>query len=570
MKKSVNIKIGGAAGEGIKSVGLILSKTLMRAGFCTFDYTEYPSLIRGGHNTYQTHTSSQKVYSQVKLVDLLIALNRETIDFHQDELNTRSLVLYDPDEIKIDKKEKLIGKYLPIPFIKLATQKGGLPVMANNVALGAVMFLIGLSPQILKAVVGEIFSGKGGTIIKQNQQAVQAGFDYAQQKFATERIQLEKATKKEDKILLSGNEAMALGAISGGLKFYAAYPMTPVTGILHYLAARAKEYKLVVKHAEDEISVINLALGASFAGVRAMVATSGGGFCLMTEGLSMAGEMELPLVVVEGSRSGPSSGMPTWHDQGDLKFVINASHGEFPRIVLAPGDVREAFTLTHQALLLAEKYQLPVIILTDKYLAETAQSILKPQTNWQNNRYGLVSNPGKTFKRYQLIATGISGRSVPGQPNGVYLCNSYEHDEYGFATEDASTRIKMVEKRLKKFVTLASETEKMMQPVFGNPQAKIGLISWGSNKGPILQALEAGIEASFLHLNVLWPFPKKQVQQFLKGKTKVIDIECNSTAQLASLVKEHTGYEIKNKLLKYDGRPFYPEEIVEKIKMYNK
>lgn len=567
MRKSINIKIGGHAGEGIKSVGLVLSKTFVRAGFFAFDYTEYPSLIRGGHNTYQTHISGSQVFSQVQNIDILIALNRETIDKHQAELTDQSLIIYDPKEFSLTDLKKLKGNYLAIPLIELAVKAGGQPVMANNVALGAVMFFTKGPIEILSQIIAEVFADKGPKIIEPNKRAAQAGFIFAQNNFKDKSVVLDSPTQKEEKILLTGNEAIGLGSIAAGMKFYAAYPMTPATSILHFLASKAKQYNLLVKHAEDEISVINMALGASFAGARSMVATSGGGFCLMSEALGMAGIMELPIVIVEGMRSGPSSGMPTWHDQGDLLFMIHASHGEFPRMVLAPGDPQEAFDLTRQAFYFAEKFQIPVIILTDKYLAESPSSIKVSQNIWQNERYSFMTEfKDSDYQRYLPTADGISPRSIPGQENLVYLSNSYEHDNYGFATEEVEIRNKMVNKRNLKFDTLSKEAESVPLPIYGDLNSETAVISWGSNKGPILQALQTSDRKfSFLHLNRLWPFPKKQMIDFLVHKSRLIDIECNSTAQLASLVREQTGVDIKQRLLKYDGRPFYPEEIKEKI-----
>ncbi len=565
MKKSLNIKIAGAAGEGIKSTGLILSKSFVRTGYQNFDYSEYPSLIRGGHNTYQTHIGLKQVYSQIRKVDLLIALNKEAVDLHQKELTASSLVIYDPGEFKLKSKRDLLGHYLPIPLIELAGKAGGKPVMANTVGLGAVTFLTGIDLSILKGVIREIFAKKSEVLSRQNQQVAQAGFDYAKDNLSTHRFDLSRPEDKKKKILLTGNEAVALGAVAGGMKFFAAYPMTPATSILHFLAAKARKTGLVVKHAEDEISVINMALGASFAGVRSMVATSGGGFALMSEALGMAGIMELPIVIVEAMRAGPSTGMPTWHDQGDLHFVLHASQGEFPRMVLAPGDSQEAFKLSYQAFYFAEKYQLPVIILSDKYLAESPMTMRKPKDKWRNSRFGFTTK-ATAFKRYQLTKNGISPRSIPGQKGGVHLSNSYDHDQLGYATEEIKPRNKMVEKRLRKLATLAREAAKVKQPLFGNLPAKIGIISWGSNKGPILQAIKNLKQVAFLHLNILWPFPKKQVEDFLSQVDIALGLECNATAQLADLIREQTGLEIKHKLLKYDGRPFYPEEIVEKIR----
>ena len=580
MKRSINIKIAGAAGEGIKSVGLMLSKSFVKAGYFTFDYMEYPSLIRGGHNTYQANISNSPIWSQAKKIDILICLNKQGLKLHKDELKKDSLVIFDPETVLVEaekpleeKKPANNGLNLTIPLKKIATDAGGLPIMANLAGLGAVMFLTGMDIKYLFLVIKQNFSKKGQEMVEQNQKVAALGFEFAERKYSDHKIDLQEASNKQEKILLTGNEAISLGAIAGGMKFYSAYPMTPATSILHYLASKAKEQGLVVKHAEDEISVINMALGASFAGVRVMTATSGGGFALMSEALGIAGIMELPIVIVEGMRTGPSSGMPTWHDQGDLNFVLYASQGEFPRMIISPGDVEENFYLTKQAFYFAEKYQLPVIILTDKYMAESLTTIKLPESVSENEKRSFNLEPVSPFERYKDSENGISLRTIPGQDKGVYLSNSYEHDLFGFATEEIEMRNLMVEKRLRKFETLKKEVCQIKQHVLGDPDAEIGIVSWGSNKGPIVEALKIlegkGTKASCLNLNVIWPFPEKQVVDYLSGKKFVIDIECNSTAQLAGLIRQHTGIEIKERLLKYDGRPFYPEEIVTKLAELN-
>jgi 2-oxoglutarate ferredoxin oxidoreductase subunit alpha len=560
MKKSFNIKIGGQAGEGIKVAGLILARALTRLGFSLFGYSEYPSLIRGGHNTYQIQASIDQVFSQIKKIDFLIALNQETINLHQKELTKNSLILYDPGEFSLP-QGKLIGQYLPIKFIELAKQAGGQPLMANMVALGAVLGLLGLPLTTLNQVIAKEFSDKPQEITLLNQKASATGKKAVSRKFSLTLPQ-----KQGKKIILTGNEAVSLGAIAGGLKFYAAYPMTPATSILHYLAAKAKKADIFVKHTEDEISAINMAIGASFSGARSMVATSGGGLCLMAEAISLAGVSETPVVIVNAMRPGPALGMPTWTAQGDLKFVLNIGHDEFPRIVLAPGDGQEAFHLTKLALELAEKYQLPVFILTDKYLSESDFSLAPFTPTYQNQRWGITKKlnkeSSKRFKRYQITKNGLSFRSLPGQAGGIYCANSYEHEETGLGTESGKMRNLMMDKRMKK---LALITEEIPQPpIFGPRKAQVSLISWGSNKGPILEMLKTEKNINFLHLSWLWPFPLQPVKKFIQSAKKVICLEANATSQLASLIREQTGLAVES-LLKYNGRPFYPEEILNSI-----
>ena len=562
-RSSLNIKIAGQAGEGIKVSGLILNKAFSRLGFFTFGYSEYPSLIRGGHNTYQLVAASQPVYAADPQIDILIALNQESILLHQPELHASSLVIYDPDEFSLPRR-KLKGEYLAIPLIKLATQAGGQPLMANAVAQGAVLSLLNLPLTSLLALYQQVFAQKGKAVVAQNQKAASAGAEFVTKNFKKHLRSLSLPQKKEKHLIVTGNEAIALGAIAGGLKFYAAYPMTPATSILHFLASVASQQKIVVKHTEDEIGAINMALGASFAGLRAMTATSGGGLCLMAEGISLAGVAELPIVIVNAMRPGPALGMPTWTAQGDLQFVLHIGHDEFPRLVFAPGDAQEAFELTYRAFTLAEKYQLPVIILSDKYLSESDFTCQPFPASSTHRRYGFISQPTSSYRRYRLTSTGVSLRTVPGQKNGLHVLNSYEHDSYGFATEDGPTRSQQMRKRFLKLKIM--EKELLPQPIFHPEAKKLGIISWGSNKGAILQAIYDQPDIGFLHLNRLWPFPSEQVVDFIHRVRQVLVVENNSQAQLAQLIEQQTGIRIKKRLLKYDGRPFWPQEIKRELK----
>jgi len=566
MKKPFSIKIGGPAGKGVKVSGLVLARALSRLGFSTFSYSEYPSLVRGGHNTYQVCFSSEEVFSIIKKIDLLIALNQETIKLHQKELDQSSLILYDPEQIKLP-KGKLIGHYLALPFNRLAQEAGGQSIMANMVSLGAILTLSDQPLSTLEEIIEQSFKKKSQQVVQLNQKCAQAGRDFVNKKLAKFKKEIDQPKVKKKKLVLTGNEAAALGGLAGGLQFYSAYPMTPATSILHYLAAKSREIGIVVKHAEDEISAVNMAIGASFAGARVMTATSGGGLCLMAEAIGLAGVSETPLVVINSMRPGPALGMPTWSGQGDLQFSLHISQDEFPRILLAPGDAQETFQLTKSSLQLAEKYQLPVLILLDKYLSESDFSCQPFSSKHFHQRYFLLekinNEADNFFKRYSLDQQAISPRPLPGQPGGIHCCNSYEHDEFGLATEEGRMRNLMMEKRMAKLALLQEEIP--AQPIFGSEKAQIGLISWGSNKGSIRQALTGLKGVKFLHLNWLWPFPKEQVSRFINSVKKAICLEQNQTGQLALLIREQTGLEVEN-LLKYNGRPFWPNEILEGVK----
>lgn len=594
MKSSISIKIGGQAGEGIKTTGLILSKIFTRSGFHIFSYDEYPSLIRGGHNCYQMYASKKEVFSQHKKIDILIALDKASVKLHQSELISGSLVLFDSDEFKVGKTK---GLKVPIPLAKIAAESGGSPIMSNMVSLGAICGLTGLSLKPLFSLIFDVFGKKGEKIVNANKKVSQAGYDYIKIKRRVARSDLVvlQGQTLQEQIVATGNEMIGLGAIAAGLKYYAAYPMTPASNLLHFLAAKAQDYSIIVNHTENEIAAVNTAIGASAAGIRAMTATSGGGFSLMVEGLGLAGMSETPLVIVEGMRPGPSSGMPTWTGQGDLLFMINASQDEFPRLILTPGSIDECFELSKKAFYFAEKYQMPVIILTDKYLLESHKSCSLPETIHKNERFSFLSilsrhseeqsdekppvntkqsyvrrrslaplrMTEKNYKRYQITSTGISPRPFLGQKGGACLTNSYEHAENSLVTEDALVRKKQVEKRMKKLETLKSE---LWQPkVFGKNDAKISLIGWGSTLGPVFEAIKQNDNINYLHLDYVWPFPKETVLEFLKKAKKAVHIEGNSSGQLAKLIAQETGIIIKDKLLKYDGRPFWPEEILQNI-----
>lgn len=569
MRDSLSWKIGGEAGFGIKSAGMMLGKIFMKAGYEVFDYTEYPSLIRGGHNTYQLLIENRNVRSVSRAIDILVALNQETITRHADELVAGGVIIFDHEKIDaktlaLNKKIKLCG----VPLSTLANQAGG-EVMRNVVAIGASLALVGQDLEIASRVIKDTFAGKGETIVQNNIQALTLGFDYVKKNHPQKFICCLPSRKDSHNILIAANEAMALGALAGGLNFYAGYPMTPSSTILQYLASVAESAGIVVRHTEDEISVINMALGAAHVGARAMVATSGGGFSLMVETLGLVGMTETPLVIINVMRPGPATGLPTWTEQGDLQFVLRAAQGDFPRIIIAVGDIEEAFYLTADALNLAEIYQTPVIMLSDKFIGEGNSTVPKFDTKKiKINRGKLLTQAQldkiKDYRRYQLTSDGISSRTLPGMAGGIYIANSDEHEEHGFVSEASLNRRQQVDKRQRKLDTLA---KKLPQPIiFGNPKASKTIVLWGSTKGPVLDVYEslspakrAGIK--IMQLQYLWPFPKTFVSQVLKKSSKVLLIENNSNAQLGQLIAQETGIIIKNKLLKYDGRPFFREDL---------
>jgi 2-oxoglutarate/2-oxoacid ferredoxin oxidoreductase subunit alpha len=565
MKKVFTFKIGGEAGFGIMSAGLMFSKVAVRSGYSVFNYVEYPSLVRGGHNVLQVSVSNAQVRSPRKTTDFLVALNQETIDLHKDELTNGAGIIYDKTKgMKIPSMPKKINAF-SIPIKDLAVETADNVLMENTVALGATIGLLGGNLQHLKDLIKEAFKNKDPKITEKNFRACQAGYDYAVSNYKEGIVYALKPGPAKKQIILSANESVALGAIASGLQFAAIYPMTPISNVLHNLAPLQEKYNFIYEQPEDEISGINMAIGASFAGARSMVATSGGGFALMVEAFGLAGATETPLVVVEGMRAGPATGLPTWSEQGDLNFLLHAAHGDFPRIILAPGDAEETFYLTMGAFNLAEKYQTPVILIVDKHIAEGPASFSPFKTDgYSINRGKLTIKKKADYLRYKLSKDGISERSVPGSGN-YFISNSDEHDEKGFSDESAENRIQQMKKRMEKLQTCAKED--MAKPkLFGPKKAKTTLVSWGSNKGAILDAIEDIKDVNFLHITWLSPFPAKEVKKILSGAKKIIGIENNYSGQFLRLLKEQTGIEVTSRLLKYDGRPIFPEEIIKKIK----
>ena len=420
----------------------------------------------------------------------------------------------------------------------------------------------------MKEIIAEVFARKGEALVNQNISALETGFNFVQSNYGTfirKRLPEENGPAR---LFLTGNEALSLGAIKAGCKLLAAYPMTPSSPILHYLASKEREYNIVVKHTEDEIAAINMAIGANFAGVRAMTCTSGGGFSLMVEALGMAAQSETPVVVVVGQRPGPSTGQPTHTGQGELQFLISASQGEFPRIIIAPGDAAETFHETFDAFNLEEKFQVPVLILTDKYLAES-------YTDWSEfkdddlkiDRGKLLTeaqlSTEKNYGRYQITSDGISPRSVPSQKNGIHVATSYEHDESGWYQEDPAGVKKMYDKRFAKMPFILKE---MQEPkLYGPDEAQITLLAWGSTKGPALEALERlaneGITANLVHLTYLWPLPVEALSGLIESAQQTLMIEGNHNGQLTQVIRQETKPTYEDQLPQIKNRPLAEQDI---------
>jgi 2-oxoglutarate ferredoxin oxidoreductase subunit alpha len=565
-------KIGGEAGYGIMSTGVIFSRIFTKKGYFVIDNNEYPSLIRGGHNTYTVRVSSNQIFSIDKDINILVALNQETLTLHQEEVTYGGYIIYDEDvcDIKDIKRARKDINYIMVPFSKIVSELGAPKVMINNISLGASVALLNYDMEILKNVIKDSFSRKGTKVVDLNIRSSELGYKYVKEKIKTASYELE-IVNPVGKMLLTGNDAVFLGAVRAGCKFYAAYPMTPSSSILHSFASAEGDYNIVTKHAEDEIAVINMAIGASFAGARSMVATSGGGFSLMNEGLSSAAMTETPIVIVLCQRPAPATGLPTWTEQGDMLFAVHASHGEFLRVVIAPGDPEECFYLTGKAFNLADKYQIPVIIMLDKYLSESHFSYekfdFKKITVDRGELLTAIKNKSGEYKRYSDTEDGISQRVIIGIENGIHIANSDEHNEKGFSEEDAYNRKIMVDKRFRKIKKLIEEIPP--PKIYGPADAEITIWSWGSCKGPILEAMsilnQKEKKVNLVHFTFLYPFDYESIAGVIEESNKNVVVENNKTSQLSKIIMMNTGHKIKNKILKYSGRQFLPGEIISGI-----
>ncbi len=564
-------KIGGEAGFGIASAGLIFAKTYNRLNYYTYGYLEYPSLIRGGHNVYEVHVGVDPVYSQESRVDILVCLNRETFDLHKSELKSGSVVIFDPNKTKIADDEKKDFLIYPVPVSQMVKDLGGKPIMENIVFLGLVLALLQADPSAIHSVLEDIFKDKGTEIIDGNKKMIQAGYDFvAANIIPTFSITTPKLSEKNN-LVMTGNEAISLGAIASDCRIYATYPMTPASSILHVLAQYSESSKMVFRHVWDEIEAINLVVGSAFTGVRSMTGTSGGGFALMNEGLGLAGVTESAIVLCVSQRPGPATGVPTWTGQGDFQFVMHAAQDEFPRIILSPGDSEESYTLTQKAFNLADMYQTPVFVLTDKYLSEGLMTVNQDDLKKLGIKRGKLAQesdlqPG--FQRYQSSKDGISLRSVAGQKNGAFLANSYEHDGYGFATEEAEMIKMQRDKRAEKLRTYLYVDRQFEAPkVYGKEIAEVTIISWGSTKMAVLEAMKNLDErVNFYHFTHIYPIDKQLIKAMLDKTNKTLLLEGNGSGQFAMFLREQTGWQPTEQYLRYDGRPFYPEDIRERVK----
>ena len=564
-------KIGGEAGFGIMTTGLLFSKIAARRGYNIFDFVEYPSLIRGGHNAYEVVVSDEPVSALKKEIDVLVCLNKETFDLHKNRCGPKAKIIFDPEVFTPEGNFILI----PVLFTAILKELQGQVIMKNTVALGASLALLGADLSELNLIFSKQFAKKGEAVILLNQQFAKKGFDAVINSSKEHIVSILGKRESGRKLVLNGNEAFSYGAVAADCRFYCAYPMTPASSVLTSLAAWGKKTGMVVRHAEDEIAVINSALGASFAGARSSVGTSGGGFALMVEAISLSGITELPIVIFLSQRPGPATGMPTWTEQGDLLFAIHAGHGEFPKIILAPGDHEEMVELTLKAFDLADIYQAPVIVMSDMLLSDSHMSV--PYEKIQElikkyipNRGKLLTTADETYKRYLVTEDGISPRLVPGEAKTFYQTNSYEHLENGHTTESDVERVKQADKRARKIKTYFANHFIVPTTIGDLQKAQTVFVGWGSTKGvaqeAVKKAKEKGKDVAYLHFSYLYPLDKNKIKALLSDDSKkYVLVENNSEGQLGKLIRMEVGVSLENKILRYDGRPLTVEQFIEKI-----
>lgn len=552
-----NILIGGTAGQGMDTISDFLEKFLKKKGFFVFSNKDYMSRVRGGHNFTQVRFGEAPIYAHHPELDLIVALDKATVELHKERLKPEGIIIVDES---IEAEDERVKK---LPLMKTAKEVG-LSRAFGTVAAGAVIKHFGILKEGIEEVIPKKFTEE---IKKINLDAFNKGYELIEGKFNL------KEGKAKNLVMINGNNAIALGAITGGLSFYSAYPMTPATSVMTYLAKKQVEVGMVVDQAEDEVAAINAAIGASYAGARAMTGSSGGGFSLMVEALGLAGITETPLVVIDSQRPGPATGLPTRTEQSDLSFILTASHGEFPRMVMGVRNAEDAFYQTFRALNIADKYQMVVIILTDQYLADANLTLPKFRLeDLKIERYisgAEVIEAGEEYKRYKLTPNGISPRLIPGKVEGqVVLVDSDEHTEYAHITESGEVRNQMMEKRMGKLEFLKEE---LLEPeYFGVEKPEILLLGWGSTYGALKEAIDMlnkeNVSVGALSFGDIYPLPKQLLNKYSKEAKHVVNIEQNYTGQLGKLVTQETGILMDKSILKYDGKQITPVEIYERVK----
>lgn len=579
-KEDISLVLCGEAGQGIQTVETILAQAIKKSGYHIFSTKEYMSRVRGGQNSTEIRISSQRVASYVNRIDILLALSSGAIIHLQDRISENTVILGDPEHLKILKEDWELeeghndrNSIIEIPLLETAQELGGL-IFANVIAAGVLSYIFNIPKEIFDQIIKDMFARKGIQILEKDLEAGAAGYKIGSELAESGSNKIEISLQAESgvaaELLMNGSDAIGYGCLAGDCRFMSSYPMTPSTPLQIFMASNSHEFELVYEQAEDEIAAINMALGASYAGARSIVATSGSGFALMEEAVGLSGMIETPVVIYIGQRPGPAVGLPTRTSQEDLNLALYSGPGEFPRIIFAPGKLEDAFTLTQKAFQLAEKYQIPVFILSDQYFADCYYNLPSlPLGAVQNENYLVKSTPD--YRRYLLTHDGVTPRGIPGYGDGLVVVDSDEHDEEGHITENLNIRVDMVDKRLKK---LNEIKEDAVPPELVGPDDYESLvIGWGSTYWPIREALEnirklnPDDKISFLHFKQIYPF-HKEVAEYLEKAEDVIIFENNAQGQMANLIKLGTGFEIQERILKYDGMPFSVEDVEENLKEF--
>jgi len=568
----IHVLVGGAAGQGVETLAYLLAKTLARTGYGVAATRDYMSRVRGGHNFSRIRVAHDTPWSCRERTDLLIALDTETYTQHVGELAEGARVIFDPDVVTLPEAE---SRGLPVRLAALAREAGG-AVMANTVAVGAALRVLGRDLSPTRALLAELFGDKPG-LPEKNADALQAGYDAAEPSCSSDsgcpRLDAPREPLQE-RLYIEGNDVLGLAALASGCRFVAAYPMTPATGIVNYLAGKQDRYDIVVEQAEDEIAALNMVLGASYAGLRSMTATSGGGFALMVEALSLAGMTETPAVIVVGMRPGPATGLPTRTEQGDLAFAVSAGHGEFPRIVTSAISLEDSFYGLNRCFDLADRFQIPVIMLSDQNFADTARTIPPLDFSRLTHDRHLVQDEAeleRPYRRYRINECGVSPRALPGRFAGeTVLADSDEHDESGHIIEDSETRRAMTDKRLRKLLSI---DEYLAEPVvYGDEEPQLLLLGWGSTYGALREAVDmlasTGLSVGLLQFTDVWPLPQARLRRAMESCEVSVCVEQNATGQLAALMRNAASLDPDHLILKYDGRPISADEIAREVLNY--
>ncbi|HLY19455.1 MAG TPA: 2-oxoacid:acceptor oxidoreductase subunit alpha [Bryobacteraceae bacterium] len=574
MKHSFAVSIGGAAGQGVATPGNIFARIFARRGLHLLAYNAYQSIIRGGHTFLTIRTGPDKILSFGDHIDLMIPLNQDTMDRHLHLLGPGAAVIYNGETIKPGTANEGV-RLCPLPVSELSTNSRN-KVEQNTLAVAAALSMMGVGFQPLEEVLAQQFRKKGDAVVSENVGVARNAYHYATQHFAPFPRPL--PMTENPKAVLTGNMALAMGGAAAGVKFYCAYPMSPSTGVLHWMASHARKAGIMVRQVEDEIGVINMAIGAAHAGVRAMCATSGGGFALMTEGLGLAAMIETPVVVIDVQRAGPSTGVPTKTEQGDLWQMLGAGHGDYPRVIGTPTDILDCFRMIPEIFNVVDKYQCPGIVLGDLLLSEGTASVEPGDLDFNTpiDRGELITsangNGASVYKRYLLTESGVSPRAIPGVPHHTHTVASDEHMEDGVLISDEFTnpvkRREMMEKRQRKVAGI--EASVPPPELIGDPAAEVTLIGWGSTMGVIQEAVEMlneeGITANQLQIRWMVPLHGERIVEILRGCRHTIIVENNFSGQFARYLRSETSYVPDGNIRKYDGEPFMPHHIVEAVK----